>query len=187
VRIAPHQAVLLGQFEQLLLLKAVPLGLVAASDAQRIRTRHVLDCLRAVLAIGDRVKDAYDLGSGAGLPGLVLAVALPDLHVGLVEPRRRKVAFLELAVECLGLANVDVLSVRAEDLEEPVDLCLARAFAPATRAWRVASRVLRPGGALVYFAGEQFDPAEVPPGTVSRMVAASLLESTGPLVIMTEQ
>lgn len=187
VRIDPDQALLLERFEQMLLRRAVPLGLVAEQDVQRIRTRHVLDCLRAVLAVRDGVEDAYDLGSGAGLPGLVLAIARPDLHIGLVEPRQRRVAFLELAVESLGVENVDVLPVRAEDLERRVDVCLARAFAPARRAWRIASRLLRPGGALVYFAGEQFELSDAPEGAISRQLRGSLLESTGPLVIMTQQ
>jgi 16S rRNA (guanine527-N7)-methyltransferase len=167
--------------------RAVPLGLMARGDSARVRTRHVLDCLRAALVVGDQTKDAYDLGSGAGLPGLVLAVVRPDLHIGLVEPRRRAVAFLEFAMDSLGVANVEVLPTHAEDLEEPVDLCLARAFAPAPRAWRLASRLLRPGGALAYFAGRHFVGSEAPKDAVLRILARPVLERVGPLVIMTRQ
>ncbi|MEW6059613.1 MAG: 16S rRNA (guanine(527)-N(7))-methyltransferase RsmG [Actinomycetota bacterium] len=187
VQIGHDQALLLDRFEQMLLERAIPLGLVASGDARRIRRRHVLDSLRATLAVDVEVEDAYDLGSGAGLPGLVVAIARPDIHFALVEPRRRRIAFLESAVESLGVGNAEVLAARAEELDKPVDLCLARAFGSVDRTWRVASPLLRPGGSLVYFAGEGFDPAQVPEGAAARLLAGPVLESAGPLVIMTQQ
>src|SRR5207249_4599892 len=86
-------------------------------------------------------------GARPGLPGIVLALAVPELQVGLVESQRRRVAFLELAVESLELRNADVLPRRAEELEPgSADLCTARAFAPPERAWQVAEPLLAPGG-----------------------------------------
>jgi 16S rRNA (guanine527-N7)-methyltransferase len=174
-------------YERLLLERAGPTGLVAEGDVGRIRVRHVLDSLRAAPAMAG-VKDAYDLGSGAGLPGIVIAIARPDLQVGLVDSRRRRVAFLELAVAELALANATVLGVRAEKLTEPVDACLARAFAPAARAWQVAAPVLRPGGRLVYFAGRAERTEDL--GTLAPVIdvlSTPVLESAGPLVIMARQ
>jgi 16S rRNA (guanine527-N7)-methyltransferase len=128
---------------------------------------------------------AVDLGSGAGLPGLVVAIAVPSLSVTLAEVRQRRAAFLEFAVEQLGVANVTVAARRLEDLTGEVDLCFARAFAPLPQAWTVAERLLGPGGRLVYFAGSGSD---APPGalgaTVLEVREAPLLESAGPLVIM---
>jgi 16S rRNA (guanine527-N7)-methyltransferase len=173
-------------YERLLEQRAVPMGLVAQGDAGKIRVRHVLDSLRAATVIAE-ARDAYDLGSGAGLPGIVVAVARPELRIGLVDSRRRRVGFLELAVAELDLPNATVLGVRAETLSEPVDACLARAFAPATRAWDMAEPILRPGGRLVYFAGTQEGAEDLRGSPFLEVVSTSVLESAGPLVIMTRQ
>jgi 16S rRNA (guanine527-N7)-methyltransferase len=174
-------------FERLLAERAVPMGLVAESDVGRIRIRHVLDSLRAVAVLAG-AGDAYDLGSGAGLPGIVVAIARPALQVRLVDSRRKRVAFLELAVAELDLPNAEVIGVRAEALVDPVDACFARAFAPADRSWEVAEPLLRPTGRLVYFAGRgegaQDLGGRLP---VVEVLSAPLLESAGPLVIMARQ
>jgi 16S rRNA (guanine527-N7)-methyltransferase len=180
----------LRSYADLLVQRAIPTGLVAEADRDRVWERHIEDCLRATAAFrpGDRV--AYDLGSGAGLPGIVLACALPDCTFRLVEPRRRAAAFLELAVERLSLANVEILIARAEELEEPADIVTARAFAPLARAWAAAWRLLGPGGRLVYFAGEGMtDPAARARSTVSPEPPAEVevierVDSGAPLVIM---
>jgi 16S rRNA (guanine527-N7)-methyltransferase len=170
-------------YEALLLEKAVPLGFVARSDERRIRDRHVLDSLRAAAEVRPADRRALDLGSGAGLPGIVLAIAVPELRVGLVESQRRRVAFLELAVERLELRNADVLPRRAEELEPgSADLCTARAFAPSDRAWQVAEPLLAPGGRLIYFAGG--GALQAPADATILSTRPAPLESAGPLVIM---
>jgi 16S rRNA (guanine527-N7)-methyltransferase len=173
-------------YERLLVARAVPMGLVAEGDVEKIRVRHVLDSLRAAPVLSG-MRDAYDLGSGAGLPGIVVAIARPEVQVGLVDSRRRRVAFLELAVVELGLSNATILGARAETLTEPVDACLARAFAPADRAWEVAEPLLRPGGRLVYFAGPGWEAGSAPPGVRVDVLDTPVLESAGPLVIMAQQ
>lgn len=177
----------LEAFERLLSGKAVEFGFVSAADRHRIRERHILDCLRAVQVLrGDEV--VYDLGSGAGLPGIVVAAACPTVRMTLVEARTKRVAFLEMAIDAIGLANVRVVSGRVEDLTEGADACLSRAFAPFDRAWRSAKRILRPGGKLVFFAGRTFETPAVPDdATLQVLDAPALLESSGPLVIMTRQ
>jgi 16S rRNA (guanine527-N7)-methyltransferase len=177
----------LRRFEALLRDRAVTAGIVAVSDSARVWERHVLDSLRGVAAVRRRDRSAYDLGSGAGLPGIVVAIACPELAVTLVESRGRRVAFCELAIERLRLPNARVHAGRVEDLTEPVDLCFARAFADATTSWRVASRILAPGGRLAYFAGEAFDAsADVPDGVDARILSTALAPA-GPLVIMSRQ
>jgi 16S rRNA (guanine527-N7)-methyltransferase len=185
-----HGAARLQAYANLLAERALHLGLVAESDRDRLWPRHIEDSLRATEAFRDSDRVAYDLGSGAGLPGIVLACALPDRRFLLVEPRRRAVAFLELAVERLALENVEILSTRAEDLGGPVDVVTTRAFAPLDRAWSSAFRLLRPGGRLVYFAGEEMeDPATrargierpEPPAEVELV---ERVDSGPPLVIM---
>ena len=165
--------------------RGVPLGLVSHRDRERIWERHILDCLRVAAEVGVEDRDAYDLGSGAGLPGLVVAIARPDLAVGLVEVRRRRAAFLELAIERMEIANARVIVGRVEDPRNPVDVCFARALAPLTESWRLAVPLLRPGGRLVYFAGKVRAPRSLPGASRVRIVASSVLESGGPLVIMT--
>jgi len=186
VRLTASQASLLLRLERLLADRAVPLGMIAASDSTRLRQRHILDCLRAVPEVGD-ASAAYDLGSGAGLPGLVIAIVEPELRIGLVESRRRRVSFLELAVQELGLANAQVLAGRAEALSQRVERCFARAFAPLAETWRVADPLLIEGGRLVYFAGAG---TPVEPPADARILAVRtnpVLESAGPLVIMGRQ
>jgi 16S rRNA (guanine527-N7)-methyltransferase len=116
----------------------------------------------------------------------VVAIARPSLHVVLVEPRRARVAFLELAVEDLQLSNVSVLASRIEDVEDQFDVCFSRAFAPLPEAWRAAAPRLRAGGRLFYFAGAGATPPETPPdASAVEVLESPLLESSGPLFIMT--
>jgi 16S rRNA (guanine527-N7)-methyltransferase len=186
VPLTASQADRLLRFERLLADRAIPMGMVARSDRARLRERHVLDCLRAAAEVGDAAS-AYDLGSGAGLPGLVVAVAAPELRIGLVESRRRRVSFLELAVDALGLTNVEVRAGRMEELSERVELCFSRAFAPLGSAWSAAEPLLSDSGRLVYFAGNE-TPPELPPYTrILAVRTTPVLESAGPLVIMGRQ
>ncbi|HEX2030675.1 MAG TPA: RsmG family class I SAM-dependent methyltransferase [Actinomycetota bacterium] len=170
---------------------AVPRGFISASDAGGVLERHVLDSLRATSQVRRYDRLAYDLGSGAGLPGLVLAIAAPRCRVVLVESKARRAGFLEMAVDRLNIANADVALARAEDVATPADVATARAFAPLPRSWKVAFPLLRPGGRLVYFAGEALgDPGAAaaalsdpePPASVE---LARGLATRAPLVIMT--
>jgi 16S rRNA (guanine527-N7)-methyltransferase len=187
VALDASRAAALLRFEDLLTRRAVPLGAVARSDTSRMRDRHILDCLRAASSVHER-EVACDLGSGAGLPGIIVAIAQPRVRVLLVESRATRAAFLELAVQELGLSNADVVVGRAEELGREVDACFARAFAPLPRTWSVARTILRPGGRLVYFAGAELGDPVVPDGAALEAVLRTpVLESAGPLVIMTRQ
>jgi 16S rRNA (guanine527-N7)-methyltransferase len=121
--------------------------------------RHVLDSLRSVRCLRPSDRELVDVGAGAGLPGIPVAVAEPERHVILVEPHARRAAFLELAVENLGLVNVDIRIARAEATELQADVCFARALAPPGRAWQLTEHLLAPGGRLVYFGGRSWSPA----------------------------
>ena len=178
----------LARFSDLLVQRAVALGLVAEGDRERIVERHVSDCLRAASLVTPEDRVAYDLGSGAGLPGIVVAIAAPDLAVRLVETRRKAIAFLELAIAELGLPNAVVVPRRAEDLADPADLCFARAVASIARSWELAAPVLHPRGRLVYFAGRRGRvPTALPLATSVRTVENLRLETSGPLVIITRE
>jgi len=157
--VPPAQAAQLADFEALLRDRAVPMGLISQGDARDIHERHILDSLRAAALFRPNDTGALDFGSGAGLPGIVLAIAVPRCWFVLVEPRRKRAGFLELVVERLALPNVEVVVARAEEMTGEWDVATARAFAPPARAWKLGHRLLRPGGRLIYFAGSR-EPAE---------------------------
>jgi 16S rRNA (guanine527-N7)-methyltransferase len=146
----------LQAYAELLATAGVERGLLGPREAPRLWERHLLNCagLAELLAPGETVAD---LGAGAGLPGLVLAAARPDLHVVLVEPLLRRADFLTEAVELLGLEQVSVRRARAEDLVGvvTVDAVVARAVAPLDRLAGWALPLLRPGGRLLALKGER--------------------------------
>jgi 16S rRNA (guanine527-N7)-methyltransferase len=161
--------------------------MVASSDRDHLRERHVLDSLRAIPHLGPTEQPVVDLGSGAGLPGIPVAVARPDLIVTLAEPRQLRAAFLELVVERLSLPNVRVFPKPAEELAADAGVCLARGFADLSRTWAVARGLLRADGSLLYWAGTTFVTDQVPEGARIAAIGGPTLESGGPIVIMTRQ
>ncbi len=141
------------RYVDLLTTEGVARGLLGPREGQRIWARHIVNCavVADALTAGQRV---VDVGSGAGLPGLVLALARPDVTVTLVEPLLRRTAFLAEVVEDLGLANVEVLRSRAEDVGGRVfDVATARAVAPIDRLARWTLPLLTPGGTLLALKG----------------------------------
>lgn len=187
ISLTNEQEAQLERYEQLLRDRALAAGMVASNDAARLRERHLLDSLRAATLVRAEDATAYDLGSGAGLPGIVVAIACPELVVRLVEPRRSRAAFLELAVDEISLGNVRVLIDRAEDLEDRAEVCFCRAFGDIRKAWTAAERLLTPGGRLVYFAGSGFDATSAPAGVTLEIQTFPSLARAGSLVIMTRQ
>ena len=123
-----------------------------------------------------------DVGTGAGLPGLVWAIARPDLSVSLVEPLLRRTTFLSEAVESLGLTNVTVVRARAEDVHETFDVVTARAVANLDKLGRwCMPLVRRPGGVLLALKGRSAaDEVEVATATLHRYGARSIVVATYP-------
>ncbi|MDP9300213.1 MAG: class I SAM-dependent methyltransferase [Actinomycetota bacterium] len=178
----------LESYERLLLEKALPLGMVGRADRDLLRERHILDAVRAAPLLGPPPGQVADLGSGAGLPGIPLAIARPDLRFCMAELRRRRVAFIELAADSLRLTNVTVFGGKVEDLTGPFDVCVSRAFAEPARAWAVAEPLLSPTGKLLFWAGRSFDVASgTPEGARISVSAAPSLADAGPIVIMARQ
>ena len=189
--LSPGQAEALSFFEDLLRQRAVPLGLIGESDLERLGERHILDCLRAATLIRPEDASLCDIGPGAGLPGLVLAIAKPGLEVILVEPKQRAVGFLEFAVARLGLLNVEIRHARVEEVAMQADVASARAFGPVERSWEAAVGILRPGGRLIYFAGEGLEDPEAraraitAPERPEKVEIERVIADSSPLVIMT--
>ncbi|MEP7161106.1 MAG: 16S rRNA (guanine(527)-N(7))-methyltransferase RsmG [Dermatophilaceae bacterium] len=130
-------------------------GLIGPREVPRLWTRHVLNCavVAELVPTGERV---IDIGSGAGLPGIPLALARLDLEVVLVEPLQRRVAWLSHAVDELGLANVKVHRGRAEDLPASMrsSVVTARAVARLGRLATWCAPVVSPGGRLLALKGD---------------------------------
>ncbi|MCQ9163697.1 16S rRNA (guanine(527)-N(7))-methyltransferase RsmG [Arthrobacter sp. STN4] len=95
-------------------------GLIGPREVPRLWSRHVLNCAVVAELIDDGAKVA-DVGSGAGLPGLCLAIARPDLYLTLIEPLERRVVWLEEVVTDLGLDNVEIIRARAEQAVDKVE------------------------------------------------------------------
>lgn len=129
-------------------------GLIGPRETARLWSRHVANCavLEELVPEGASVAD---VGSGAGLPGLPLALVRPDVQVVLVEPLLRRATFLTEAVDSLGLAGrVQVLRGRAEDVALSVDVVTARAVAPLDRLAGWTLPHARVGGVLLALKGE---------------------------------
>jgi 16S rRNA (guanine527-N7)-methyltransferase len=185
--LSPQQLDQLSTYEALLQRIAIPRGMIAASDVARLWERHILDGLRGVSEMPEGSSVA-DLGSGAGIPGIPLAVAVPSSRFALIEVRRARAALLEAAVDDLGLSNVEVLPRRVEEARGAFGACVARAFSPPLETWEAARRLLAPGGVLVYWGGASFDRAVLDEaGVPTRLSTHSDLARTGPLVIMGPQ
>ncbi|MDQ3591589.1 MAG: 16S rRNA (guanine(527)-N(7))-methyltransferase RsmG [Actinomycetota bacterium] len=130
-------------------------GLLGPREASRLWERHLLNCAVVAEAVPADA-DVIDVGSGAGLPGLVWAIVRPDLRVTVVEPLLRRTSFLQEVVADLGLRNVDVRRARAQDLGRTLsaDVVTSRAVAPLARLADWCLPLVRPGGAMWAMKGE---------------------------------
>lgn len=152
---------LAGRYAQSLATDAVVRGLIGPREAERLWDRHILNCVAIAPAMPTGAH-VIDVGSGAGLPGVVLAIARPDLRVTLVDSLARRTAYLEEIVDSLGLAErVVIVRARAEELAEnvsmfhvkPADVVTSRAVAPLDRLAAWCLPLARIGGRLVAVKG----------------------------------
>jgi len=129
------------------------LGLIGPLELPRLWTRHIINC--ALVAPLLKPGIVGDVGSGAGLPGLVLAIARPDVSLVLIEPMERRVEWLKQETDRLGLDNVTVIRSRAEDvrLSGPLDQVTARAVTALRTLIPATVGLVRQGGQLVFMKG----------------------------------
>ena len=143
------------RFDALLEALADPAAPTSVHNRARARDVHIADSLVGLEL--PEVRDAgriADLGAGAGLPGLVLAIERPQAEIVLVESVGKKCAWMEATVERLGLDNVRVVCARAEEVEaEPFDVVTARALGSLAVVCEYAAPLLREGGVLVAWKG----------------------------------
>jgi 16S rRNA (guanine527-N7)-methyltransferase len=147
---------LVYEYARLLASDGVTRGLIGPREVPRLWERHLLNCA-AVAELVAPGATLLDVGSGAGLPGIPLALARPDLDIELLEPQLRRVVFLEEAVAALSLDRVRVVRGRAQDAGggPGVDVVTVRAVAPLSRLGAWCLPLLRPGGSLIALKGSQ--------------------------------
>lgn len=131
------------------------LGLIGPLELPRLWSRHIVNC--ALVAPLLRPGLVGDVGSGAGLPGLVLAIARPDSHLVLIEPMERRVEWLLSESAELGLDNVTVVRARAEEarLETPLDQVTARAVTALAKLIPATAPLLKHGGEMIFMKGSR--------------------------------
>jgi len=129
------------------------LGLIGPLELPRLWSRHVINC--ALVAPLLSPGTVGDVGSGAGLPGLVLAIARPDVHMVLIEPMERRVDWLVSEAKNLGLSNVTVIRARAEEtkLDWPLDQITARAVTALSKLIPATAPLVRSGGEMLFMKG----------------------------------
>lgn len=145
-----------ARYADILATRGVEWGMIGPREVPRIWDRHLLNCgVVAELIDPSRCGTLADAGSGAGLPGLVLAMLLPSVRVTLVEPLERRVRFLETCLADLSLENVDIQRGRAEAFAGRLsaDVVTARAVAPLERLVPLTAGLGRPGGTVLAIKG----------------------------------
>lgn len=142
------------RYVQHLATTGIERGLIGPREVPRLWARHVLNCAAVQEYIAPNASVA-DVGSGAGLPGLCLAIARPDLKLTLIEPLERRVIWLNEVVEDLGLENVTVLRSRAEQAVGAVeaDVVTARAVSALVGLLDITLPILRGTGELLALKG----------------------------------
>ena len=142
------------RYVDILLDRGIAWGLLGPREGERIWERHILNSVAASVLVPEG-SSVVDVGSGAGLPGLPLAILRPDLRVTLLDSLARRAEFLGLAVAELGLgARVAVARARAEEHGGRYDVVLSRAVAPLTRLLPWCAPLMAAGGRIVAVKGE---------------------------------
>ncbi len=140
------------RYAELLKGAGIERGLIGPKEGDRIWERHIANCIPITTILPENVR-LVDIGSGAGLPGIVIALARPDLKVSLVEPLQRRVDFLNEVVSELGIP-VEVIRGRAERVKKQFEIVTARAVAPLEKLINISWHMIPRGGSLMAMKGE---------------------------------
>ncbi len=140
------------RYAEILATWGIERGLIGPREGDRIWDRHIANCIPVTTLIPEGAS-VIDIGSGAGLPGIVIALARPDLRVSLLEPLERRVAFLNEVVAELNLP-ITVIRGRAESVKGSFDIVTARAVAPLPKLLPLVWHLVAPKGSVLAMKGE---------------------------------
>ena len=151
----PGQEGSIQAFAEFLVGAGIERGLIGPREGERIWDRHIFNCLPVTQLLPNGAS-LFDIGSGAGLPGIVIALARPDLQVTLIEPLERRVEFLNEAVAAIPELPfpIQVLRGRAQDIKKSADFVTARAVAPLEKLKKMSWHMVKTGGSLLAMKGE---------------------------------
>jgi 16S rRNA (guanine527-N7)-methyltransferase len=151
----PGQEGPIRAYAELLITAGIERGLIGPREGERIWDRHIFNCL-PITELLPQGASLFDIGSGAGLPGIVIALARPDLKVTLIEPLERRVEFLKEAVAAMPDLPfpIEVLRGRAQDIKKTADFVTARAVAPLEKLKKMSWHMVKTGGSLLAMKGE---------------------------------
>jgi 16S rRNA (guanine527-N7)-methyltransferase len=149
-RYFPERQAEIRAYAQFLATAGIERGLIGPREGERIWERHIFNCL-PVTQLLPQGASLFDIGSGAGLPGIVIALARPDLKVTLIEPLERRVEFLK---EATAGTEIEVIRGRAQDVKKSADYVTARAVAPLEKLKKMSWHMVKTGGALLAMKGE---------------------------------
>ena len=149
-RYFPERTDEIQAFAHFLATAGIERGLIGPREGERIWDRHIFNCLPVTQLLPEGTT-LFDIGSGAGLPGIVIALARPDIQVTLIEPLERRVEFLKEATEGL---NIEVIRGRAQDIKKTAHFVTARAVAPLEKLKKMSWHMVKTGGALLAMKGE---------------------------------
>ena len=148
-RYFPERQAEIRAFADFLTSAGIERGLIGPREGERIWDRHIFNCL-PVTKLLPQGASLFDIGSGAGLPGIVVALARPDLKVTLIEPLERRVEFLKEATAGL---DIEVIRGRAQDVKKSADFVTARAVAPLEKLKKISWHMVKTGGSLLAMKG----------------------------------
>lgn len=164
-----------ARFAEILATWGIERGLVGPKEGDRIWDRHIANCIPITTLLSEG-SSLLDIGSGAGLPGIVIALARPDVKVTLLEPLQRRIDFLEEVVGELGI-EVTVKRGRAESFKGGFNYVTARAVAPLPKLATVSWHLVMGGGSLLAMKGEgaatELEAAKLEAPKIFRKVAKS--------------
>ena len=133
------------------------MNLTAITDPREFAVKHIIDSLTLLPYIPAGCCSLADIGTGAGFPGLVLAIMRPDIHVTLIDSLRKRIFFLQEVIDELRLVNVKAVHARAEDMQRTVgpgfDICTARAVAAMDKLAKWVLPLVAPGGTFLAMKG----------------------------------
>ena len=146
----PEREAEIRRYAEFLATAGIERGLIGPREGERIWERHIFNSLFPTTLLPQGAS-LFDIGSGAGLPGIVIALARPDLKVTLIEPLERRVEFLK---EAACGSDIQVIRGRAQDVKKSADFITARAVAPLEKLKKMCWHMLKMNGSLLAMKGE---------------------------------